>query len=103
MFYLILIILLVILVVGPSYWVKHIMEKYSQPHDRYVCTGAELARTLLDRANLQQVKIETTELGDHYDPQAKVVRLDLCFRFAYDITQYRALVGDYSKVAIEWK
>jgi Zn-dependent membrane protease YugP len=75
MFYLILIILLVILVVGPSYWVKHIMEKYSQPHDRYVCTGAELARTLLDRANLQQVKIETTELGDHYDPLAKVVRL----------------------------
>ncbi|SFI42826.1 zinc metallopeptidase [Nitrosomonas sp. Nm34] len=75
MFYLILVILLVILVVGPSYWVKHIMEKYSQPDDRYACTGAELARTLLDRANLQQVRIETTELGDHYDPLEKVVRL----------------------------
>ncbi len=75
MFYLILIILLVVLVVGPSYWVKHIMEKYSQPDDRYTCTGAELARTLLDRANLQQVRIETTELGDHYDPLEKVVRL----------------------------
>ncbi|SDY50187.1 zinc metallopeptidase [Nitrosomonas sp. Nm33] len=75
MFYLILIILLVVLVVGPSYWVKHIMEKYSQPDDRYSGTGAQLARTLLDQANLQQVRVETTELGDHYDPLEKVVRL----------------------------
>ncbi|MDV6343068.1 zinc metallopeptidase [Nitrosomonas sp. Is37] len=75
MFYLILIILLVVLVVGPSYWVKHIMEKYSQPDDRYSGTGAQLARILLDQANLQQVRVETTELGDHYDPLEKVVRL----------------------------
>lgn len=75
MFYLILVILLVVLVVGPSYWVKHIMEKYSQPDDRYAGTGAELARTLLDRANLPQVRVESTELGDHYDPLEKVVRL----------------------------
>ncbi|SDG93051.1 zinc metallopeptidase [Nitrosomonas sp. Nm132] len=75
MFYLILIILLVVLVVGPSYWVKHIMEKYSQPDDRYAATGAELARTLLDRANLPQVSVEITALGDHYDPLEKAVRL----------------------------
>jgi Zn-dependent membrane protease YugP len=75
MFYLILIILLVVLVVGPAYWVKHIMEKYSQPDDRYAATGAELARTLLDRANLPQVSVEITALGDHYDPLEKAVRL----------------------------
>ena len=75
MFYLILILLLVVIVIGPSYWVKHIMEKYSLPDDRYSTTGSEIARTLLDQANLQHVRVETTELGDHYDPLEKVVRL----------------------------
>lgn len=75
MFYLILIVLLVAAVAGPSYWVKYIMEKYSQPHDRYAGTGAELARALLDQANLPQVRVEMTKLGDHYDPLEKVVRL----------------------------
>lgn len=75
MFYLILLVALIVLVVGPSYWVKRIMEKYSLPEDRYAGTGAELARTLLDQANLQQVNVETTDLGDHYDPLEKVVRL----------------------------
>lgn len=70
-----MLVLLMVVVVGPSYWVKHIMEKYSQPGDRYARTGAELARTLLDQANLQQIQVEVTDLGDHYDPLEKVVRL----------------------------
>lgn len=77
MFYLalILIILLTILIVGPSYWVKHTLAKYSQPDDRYPGTGGELARILLDWANLQTVTVELSEIGDHYDPIAKAVRL----------------------------
>ncbi len=75
MFYLILIIIVVIASIGPSYWVKHTLEKYSYPEDRYPGTGGELARILLDWANLQQVKVETTDAGDHYDPIQKVVRL----------------------------
>ena len=49
MFYLILICFIVLLIVGLSYWVKHTMEKYSEPADRYSFTGAQLARDLLDR------------------------------------------------------
>ncbi|MBL8498095.1 peptidase [Nitrosomonas sp. JL21] len=77
MFYLalILVILLTILIVGPSYWVKHTLAKYSQPDDRYPGTGGELARILLDWANLQTVTVELSEIGDHYDPIAKAVRL----------------------------
>lgn len=75
MFYIILIILVAVLVVGPSYWVKHTLEKYSYPEDRYPGTGGELARILLDWAKLQEVKVEITEVGDHYDPIEKVVRL----------------------------
>lgn len=75
MFYLILIVFFVVAIVGPSYWVKHTLEKYSYPEDRYPGTGGELARILLDWAKLQQVKVEVTETGDHYDPIKKVVRL----------------------------
>ena len=75
MLYLLLIILVIALIVGPAYWVKHIMERYSQPDDRYTHTGAEFARQLLDQEGLSHVKVELTELGDHYDPIDKIVRL----------------------------
>lgn len=75
MFYLILVIVIAIIVVGPSYWVKYTLRKYSYPEDRYPGTGAELARLLLDWANLQAVKVEQTDQGDHYDPIEKAVRL----------------------------
>lgn len=75
MFYLILMIVIIVLILGPSYWVKHTLAKYSHPEDRYPGTGGELARILLDWANLQAVKVEVTEHGDHYDPIEKVVRL----------------------------
>ena len=75
MLYLIFVITMTALIVGPSYWVKHTLKKYSYPEDRYPGTGGELARILLDWANLQAVKVEVTEQGDHYDPLEKAVRL----------------------------
>ncbi|MBA4143810.1 MAG: zinc metallopeptidase [Nitrosospira sp.] len=75
MFYLVLICFIVLVVVGPSYWVKHTMKKYSEPADRYSFTGAQLARDLLNQANLRHIGVEETESGDHYDPLEKMVRL----------------------------
>jgi Zn-dependent membrane protease YugP len=75
MLYLIFTCFIVLLVVGPSVWVKHTMEKYSEPADRYPFTGAQLARELLNQANLPHIRVEATELGDHYDPLQKIVRL----------------------------
>lgn len=75
MLYVIFVIAMTALIVGPSYWVKHTLKKYSYPEDRYPGTGGELARILLDWANLQAVKVEVTEQGDHYDPLEKAVRL----------------------------
>ncbi|GAA5213581.1 zinc metallopeptidase [Corallincola platygyrae] len=53
------------------------MQKYSQPADRYRerGSGGELARHLLDRLGLEEVKVEETSIGDHYDPADKAVRL----------------------------
>ena len=67
--------LLGIVVFGPSIWVSRVIDRYSVPADRYSGTGAALARHLLDLHGLQAVTVEATEQGDHYDPEAKAVRL----------------------------
>lgn len=74
---LVLVLLVLMLVVGPGLWVKHVLRRYSQPDDRYrACgSGADLARHLLDQHALHAVKVESTAQGDHYDPDARAVRL----------------------------
>ena len=73
----ILVLVLIALVALPGFWVKHVLQKYTEPAERYrnKGSGAELARHLLDRFNLHEVAVEVTEAGDHYDPQARAVRL----------------------------
>lgn len=68
-------ILLVMLMFGPGWWVRHVMARYSRPQDRYEGTGADLARHLLDSHGLRDVRVEETTEGDHYDPAARTVRL----------------------------
>ncbi len=60
----------------PQWWVKRVMKRYASPADRYPGSGAELARHLLDKLGLDQVRVEQAEaIGDHYDPRDRVVRL----------------------------
>jgi len=71
----IFVLLLLAAIFGPGIWVQRVLARYSEPTDRYSGTGAELARHLLDRNGLSSVKVEQTEAGDHYDPDARAVRL----------------------------
>jgi Zn-dependent membrane protease YugP len=71
----IVILLFLAIVFGPAIWVRRVLERYSLPADRYPGTGRQLARELLDAHGLQSVTVESTDQGDHYDPQAKAVRL----------------------------
>ena len=74
--HLIVIALVVIAVVfGPGIWVQRVLERYAQPADRYTGSGAQLARHLLNKNGLAEVSVEKTADGDHYDPEAKAVRL----------------------------
>ena len=66
---------IIALIFGPGLWVQRVLKRYSRPANRYSDTGGELARYLLDECGLQSVKTEATDKGDHYDPEAKVVRL----------------------------
>jgi Zn-dependent membrane protease YugP len=64
-----------IIVFGPQLWTRRVFAQHSLPRPDYPGTGAELARHLLDQLDLQHIKVEASELGDHYDPEAKAVRL----------------------------
>jgi len=70
-----LILLLALLFFGPQWYVGHIMRKYSRPHPRLPGSGGELARHLLDRFGMEDVAVEATEQGDHYDPIKRCVGL----------------------------
>jgi uncharacterized protein len=58
-------------------WVRSSYSKYSKQPSASGLTGAQVARTILDRNNLSNVKVEPVagQLTDHYDPRSKVVRL----------------------------
>jgi len=73
--YILILLFFIIIIFGPQLWARQILTQYSQPRDDFPGTGGELARHLLDRLNLSAVQVQLTELGDHYDPIQKVVRL----------------------------
>ncbi|RMG36420.1 MAG: zinc metallopeptidase [Gammaproteobacteria bacterium] len=76
MSWLLLVALLFALFYGPQLWVQQVLARYNRkPEDNFPGTGGELARHLLDRFALSDVKVETSEQGDHYDPIARAVRL----------------------------
>ena len=75
MIYLILGILLFALILGPQYWAKHVLSKHSGHREDIPGTGEELVKHLRKKFSLDYLKVEDTELGDHYDPTDKTVRL----------------------------
>jgi Zn-dependent membrane protease YugP len=58
-------------------WVKSSYSKYSKKMSNSGMTGAQVARSILDRNGLTDVRVEPVagQLTDHYDPRSKVVRL----------------------------
>ena len=69
------VLIVIALIFGPSLWVKFVMRRYSSEKPEMPGTGGELAKHLIERFSLDDVKVEVTELGDHYDPIEKKVRL----------------------------
>ena len=68
-------ILLLLLLFGPQLWVKAVLLRHSSQRDDFPGSGGEFARHLLDRLDMADVGVETSDNGDHYDPKAKTVRL----------------------------
>ena len=59
----------------PQMWVKSVIARHAGERPDIPGSGGDLARHVLDGMGLKHVKVEETTVGDHYDPQAKVVRL----------------------------
>ena len=57
--------------------VKSAYNKYSRVYSRNGYTGEQIARMMLNEAGLFDIPIEIIhrELGDHYDPSSRVLRL----------------------------
>jgi Zn-dependent membrane protease YugP len=73
---LLLLALLLLLVLGPQWWVRWVLARYHRKELDFPGTAGELARHLLDRFHLGEVKVEIArEVGDHYDPIDRAVRL----------------------------
>ena len=75
MLYAIAIIFIIVLLYSSQWWVKYTLNRYATSLDHLQGTGGELARHLLDRFDMQDVKVEIDDRGDHYDPTEKAVRL----------------------------
>jgi len=77
--HIILIVIAVILVFallyGPQYWTRQVLEKHSIQQDHFPGTGGELAEHLIETLGLQDIKVEKSDSGDHYDPLKRTVRL----------------------------
>jgi Zn-dependent membrane protease YugP len=67
--------LLLAAVFGPQWWIRRVLVRHGVQRPDLPGSGGELARHLLDEAGLQAVTVESTDLGDHYDPVARAVRL----------------------------
>lgn len=70
----ILIAAILLVLFGPYGWARIVLNRFNR--DEYFSgNGFELARLLLERCDLNDVRVEETPMGDHYDPEKKVVGL----------------------------
>ena len=76
MFLIIVVAILAILVYLPSLWVRHVMRRHDKELVDLPGTGGELAKHLIKRFELSNIKVEETEpFRDHFDPRDHTVRL----------------------------
>ena len=75
--YILLVLPAVILSLWASANVKRTYARYSKQRNARGLTGADAARRVLDANGLRDIPVEriSGELSDHYDPDARVVRL----------------------------
>lgn len=64
-----------LLVFMPTLWVRWVMNRYSAELPDMPGTGGELAQHLIKRLGLEGVGAEMSDVGDHYDPESRMVRL----------------------------
>jgi len=75
MYRFLIIVPVIALILAPRIWVEFVRRKHDSKEIAGSKCGGDLARELLDLNELSGVKVELTDIGDHYDPKSKAVRL----------------------------
>jgi Zn-dependent membrane protease YugP len=77
----IIVIFVILIIYGPHLWAKQVLKRYNK-EEYFSGNGIDLAKLILTDMNINGVKVEVTDIGDHYDPENKVVRLtpEICGR-----------------------
>lgn len=74
--YVVIFLLLLAAIYLPQFWVQRVLARYNrEAESNFPGSGGELARHLLRRFGLDEVQVERTDSGDHYDPSTRCVRL----------------------------
>ncbi len=70
-------ILSLLITLGAQAFISSSYSKYSKVKNQKGFTGKEIARLILDKHGLTDIKVEETGgyLSDHYDPSKRVIRL----------------------------
>lgn len=76
----------ILLIILPQLWVRGTLNKYANEPASLGRTGAEVAREILNRNGLNNISVEVTHTGDHYDPKDKAVRLSKDFYHGKSLT-----------------
>ncbi len=72
----VLMLLFAALIYAPQWWVKQVMRRHAAELTDMPGTGGELAQHLIERFKLDGIRVEMTEEhNDHFDPEARMVRL----------------------------
>ena len=69
-----IIIIAIIVLFGPHLWARHVLNRYNR-QEYFSGSGIDLVQLVLERLNLNEVTVEMTDTGDHYDPAGKTIRL----------------------------
>lgn len=71
----IFILILLAIIFLPQIWLSRVLKKHHQPDNKFPGNGGQFAQHLLDTLQINDVSVESTDAGDHYDPRDKTVRL----------------------------
>lgn len=72
---LLILIIIFLCIYAPGLWAQNVLNHHNQD-EFFSGNGYDLAQLLLHEAGISHIAVEQTTLGDHYDPVAKVVRLN---------------------------
>ncbi|MGD9331659.1 MAG: zinc metallopeptidase, partial [Desulfobacterales bacterium] len=69
-----LIVVIFVVLYGPFAWARSVLKRFDR-EEYFSGNGFDLAHLMIDRLQLSGVSVAETPIGDHYDPEKKIIGL----------------------------